>query len=365
MDSISYKEAFEKYQKEEQDSPLIQELTKNLSKGETQILTSLLIFNPNKRPTAQILLELSFFKAYQTHKKQKSYADYIMQAFESASKNEVQIQSKEESSVMKSKSERVLTQNTTQRPTGCVLKTPSRVIKSREPTQYSPLNTDDWWNLDLIEDCEVPKKVVEKSEPAEKMKEELSNSSKLLLLYIEGSTHNQSRNSFAPQSRSMSPLVTNQRETVKSMRSTSIHSQQQVMSQNEPRISLWSSECNENRRFSQRSNYSGISKRLFDSRHSKNSIRPPSSEFLQLKQIDQNAEKTKFFSEAQKDRKDLSMNQAGFTLGKVRTQITPSPPPSSMNLQNQPGTKAKFIIDVGMIKNIQYFIVRIRLIFSR
>jgi len=323
MDAILYRECFEKYQKEEQDSPLIEELTKNLSKGEIQILTSLLVFNPNKRPTAQILLELSFFKAYHTHKKQKSYADYVMQAFESASMNEIQ-----GGSVMKSKSERVLTQNTTQRPTVCVesvLKTPSCLTKSREVTEYSPLNTDDWWNLDLIEDCEVPKSV-EKSVPVvENMKEELSNSSKLFLSYIEGSTHNQSR--------SMSPLVTNQRETVKSM---SIHSQQQVVNHSEPRVSMWSSECNENRRFSQisSSNYSNISRRLFESDNKKSS---------QLRKIDQNSE----------TRKDVSMNQAGFTLGKTKIQtILSRPPPSSMNLQSKPGSRAKLIIDVGMIKNI-------------
>ena len=55
----------------EDEFPLIKELLKNLSKNEEMILVSLLVFNPNKRPRCDYLLEYPFFKAY-TPKNQRS-----------------------------------------------------------------------------------------------------------------------------------------------------------------------------------------------------------------------------------------------------------------------------------------------------
>jgi len=55
----------------EEEFPLIKELLKNLSKNEEMILVSLLVFNPNKRPHCDYLLEYPFFKSY-TPKKQSN-----------------------------------------------------------------------------------------------------------------------------------------------------------------------------------------------------------------------------------------------------------------------------------------------------
>ena len=52
--------------------PLIKELVKSLSKNEKQILLSLLVFNPNKRPRSDILLEYPFFKTYSGQNQRKT-----------------------------------------------------------------------------------------------------------------------------------------------------------------------------------------------------------------------------------------------------------------------------------------------------
>jgi len=52
--------------------PLITELVKNLSKNEAKVLTSLLLFNPNKRPRCDILIQFPFFKSYVPDKHRNS-----------------------------------------------------------------------------------------------------------------------------------------------------------------------------------------------------------------------------------------------------------------------------------------------------
>lgn len=59
----------------EEDFPLIKELVKNLSKKEEKVLTSLLVFNPNKRPRCEMLLEFPFFKNFTSKKQQDDIDD--------------------------------------------------------------------------------------------------------------------------------------------------------------------------------------------------------------------------------------------------------------------------------------------------
>ena len=54
----------------EEEFPLIKELLRSISKNETKVLSSLLLFNPNKRPKCDILFQFPFFKNY-THSKRQ------------------------------------------------------------------------------------------------------------------------------------------------------------------------------------------------------------------------------------------------------------------------------------------------------
>lgn len=114
--------------------PLITELVKSLSKSEAKVLNSLLLFNPNKRPRCEILIQFPFFKSY-TPERHRASVDYIAQ-------NEIDetIPASKQSAIKNSVSK---THNES-------MKEPSTVYAMDNSHDTSIRNTSNWWNIDPI-----------------------------------------------------------------------------------------------------------------------------------------------------------------------------------------------------------------------
>jgi Protein kinase domain len=114
--------------------PLIGELTRSLSKSEAKVLTSLLLFNPNKRPRCEILIQFPFFKSY-TPERHRNSIDYIAQ-------NDIEenLPSNKQSAI----------KNSISRTPNESMKEPSTVYQMDNSHDTSIRNTSNWWNIDPI-----------------------------------------------------------------------------------------------------------------------------------------------------------------------------------------------------------------------